>query len=108
MNLDDKICYCYHVSLRKLVNFARREKPQKASQMSNCLGAGTGCGWCIPILKRIHDRTTQGDELLDPATEITSAGSQEPAAPIEGLPTTAEEYAAARGAYLKSDRKNSF
>src|ERR1043166_3814994 len=56
VNLDDKICCCYHVSLRKLVNFARRERLQRASQMSQCLGAGTGCGWCIPILKRSEER----------------------------------------------------
>jgi len=52
---DDLVCYCYRVSLRKLVNYARREQPQRASQLSQCLDAGTGCGWCIPILKRIHD-----------------------------------------------------
>jgi len=54
MGPDDLVCYCYRVPLRKLVNFARREKPSRASQMSQCLDAGTGCGWCIPILKRIH------------------------------------------------------
>ena len=55
MNLDDQICYCYHVSMRKLVNFARRERPRRASQMTGCLGAGTGCGWCIPFLRRIAE-----------------------------------------------------
>ena len=54
MEPDDRVCYCYDVSLRKLVNYARRERPKRASQMSDCLGAGTGCGWCIPFLKRIH------------------------------------------------------
>jgi bacterioferritin-associated ferredoxin len=53
MNPDDRICYCYDVSLRKLLNFARRELPQRASRMSECLGAGTGCGWCIPFLIKI-------------------------------------------------------
>lgn len=53
MQPDDKICYCYGVSLRKLVNFARRERPGHASQMSQCLGAGSGCGWCIPFLRNI-------------------------------------------------------
>ena len=24
--------------------------------MSECLGAGSGCGWCIPFLKRIWDK----------------------------------------------------
>ena len=55
MQPDDKICYCYDVSLRKLLNFARRERPERPSAMSNCLDAGTGCGWCIPYLIRIAD-----------------------------------------------------
>ncbi|MEM8882885.1 MAG: (2Fe-2S)-binding protein [Planctomycetota bacterium] len=54
MGPDDLVCYCYRVPLRKLVNYARREQPKRASQLSQCLDAGTGCGWCIPILKRIH------------------------------------------------------
>ncbi len=54
MEPDDLICLCYRVSLRKLVNYARRERPSRASQMSQCLDAGTGCGWCIPFLKRIQ------------------------------------------------------
>ena len=53
MNLDDDICYCYRVSLRKLINFARRTQPKRPSQMTECLQAGTGCGWCVPFLKRI-------------------------------------------------------
>jgi bacterioferritin-associated ferredoxin len=52
---DRKICYCYTVTCRKLVNFARRTRPARASQMSDCLGAGTGCGWCIPFLMTIHE-----------------------------------------------------
>ncbi len=53
MQPDDLICLCYRVSLRKLVNYARRERPARASRMSECLDAGTGCGWCIPFLERI-------------------------------------------------------
>jgi len=53
MKMDDQICYCYHVPMRKLVNFARRTRPQCPSRMSECLGAGTGCGWCIPFLIKI-------------------------------------------------------
>ena len=55
MQPDDLICYCYRVSLRKLTNYARRERPARASLMRECLDAGTGCGWCIPFLKRIHE-----------------------------------------------------
>jgi len=50
---DDHVCYCFRVSLRKLVNYARRERPRRASLMSECLSAGSGCGWCIPFLKKI-------------------------------------------------------
>lgn len=89
MKPDDWICYCYRVSLRKLVNYARRERPARASQMSACLDAGTGCGWCIPFLKRIH---------ADP----------------DGfsLDVEAEDYAAQRKAYHETldagDEKNAF
>jgi bacterioferritin-associated ferredoxin len=55
MELDQDVCHCCHVSLRKLVSFARRVRPELPSQMVDCLGAGTGCGWCIPILKRIAE-----------------------------------------------------
>ncbi|HKQ50225.1 MAG TPA: (2Fe-2S)-binding protein [Phycisphaerae bacterium] len=95
MNLDDQICFCYHVSLRKLTNFARRERPQRASQMSNCLGAGTGCGWCIPILKRIYESALSQD-------------APDAAASTSGLPATADDYAAGRREYLKSEEKNAF
>lgn len=52
---DDKICYCYGVSMRKLINFARRTRPNRPSLMTECLGAGTGCGWCIPFLIKIAE-----------------------------------------------------
>jgi len=55
VNLDDDICYCYRVPMRKLVNFARRVRPKHPSQMTECLGAGTGCGWCIPFLIKIAE-----------------------------------------------------
>ena len=51
MDLDDTICYCFHVTKRKILNFIRIRKPRKASQISECAGAGTGCGWCRPFLK---------------------------------------------------------
>ncbi len=55
MNLDDEICYCFHVSMRKLVNYSKREKPSRPSLMTRCLSAGTGCGWCIPFLTKIAE-----------------------------------------------------
>ena len=61
MNLDDKVCYCFHVTRRKLVNWVRLNEPQVPSQLSECGGAGTGCGWCIPFLKQIFRKET-GEE----------------------------------------------
>ena len=53
MDLDENICLCFHVSLRKVKKFIRLEKPIRASQISQCYGAGTGCGWCRPYLEKL-------------------------------------------------------
>lgn len=66
MNLDAKVCYCFHISRRKLVNYLRRENLRVASQLSQCGGAGTGCGWCIPFLKQLFE---QNATELDGMTE---------------------------------------
>lgn len=79
MDPDHELCYCYHVSMRKLVNYARREKLTVPSQMANCLNAGTGCGWCIPFLTRIFETAGSSDELR--------------------LDISPEEYAGKRAAY---------
>jgi len=61
MELDDTVCFCFHVTYRKLRNYARHNKPRVASMMSECLGAGTGCGWCCPIIIKIWEQNGQGD-----------------------------------------------
>jgi NAD(P)H-nitrite reductase large subunit len=81
--LDQKVCLCFHVSRRKLLNFLRIEKPKVASQLSQCGGAGTGCGWCIPFLRQLHAAMTDGGE--------TSLDDMTP-----------EEYAKRRAAYIRS------
>jgi len=83
---DDEICYCFHVSRRKLVNFARRHQPKVPSQLSECGGAGTGCGWCIPFLKQIFRQEVSGE-------------------PIEELEQiTPEEYASGRADYVRAGK----
>ena len=85
MDLDAKICYCFHQSKRKLLNFIRQEKPRVPSQLSECGGAGTGCGWCIPFLKQIFESTQKGDGSV--------------------LATlTPEEYARQRAAYIQAGK----
>lgn len=85
MKRDDEVCLCFHVTLRKLENFLRIERPHRAAQLSECHGAGTGCGWCRPYLQRLF-------EQHQAAQVDTEAGRS------EDLPT-AEQYAAGRAAY---------
>jgi NAD(P)H-nitrite reductase large subunit len=73
MDLDAKVCYCFHVTRRKLLNYIRREKPCVPSQLSLCGGAGTGCGWCIPFLKQMFRQAVDGGET----TELETLSPQE-------------------------------
>ena len=85
MDLEAKVCYCFHVTRRKLVNFIRRHRPKVASQLSECGGAGTGCGWCIPFLRQLHHQAAHGGE-----TEL------------ERL--TPAEYESRRAAYVRAGK----
>ena len=99
---DDEICFCFHVSLRKVRNFCRVQKPKVASQISECLSAGTGCVWCRPMLRKIHKQECDVDEPwwrkirdADDA-EYHSAERDAEAAQLDS-----EQYAQGRQAYLK-------
>jgi bacterioferritin-associated ferredoxin len=59
MDLDDEICYCFHVTKRKILQYLRVCKPRRVSQVSECGGAGTGCGWCRPFLKRYFKQVVE-------------------------------------------------
>lgn len=85
MQLDDPICYCFHVSKRKIVNYLRVHYPRRASELSQCGGAGTGCGWCIPYLKRYFDEYAAQGRLGE-----------------DGL--SREEYARQRAGYIRSGK----
>ena len=85
MDLDAKVCYCFHITRRKLVNYLRQTQPKVASQLSECGGAGTGCGWCIPFLKQLFQQGVASGE-----TEL------------EHL--TAAEYEQRRAAYVRAGK----
>lgn len=85
MNLDDELCLCFHVTCRKVVNFIRVERPRRAGQLSECFGAGTGCGWCRPFLQRLFEAAV--------ADGKTTAD----------LPTS-EDYAARRARYIQEGK----
>lgn len=60
MDPDDNVCLCFCVSLRKIQTYLARENPPVASLISECLGAGTGCGWCVPFLTHLHAQHAKG------------------------------------------------
>ncbi len=82
MHEDDEVCLCFHVSLRKIRAYMERENPAAASLISDCLGAGTGCRWCVPFLRALHTRHQEGKAV--------------------DLPVSPEEYAKSRGSYRKT------
>lgn len=83
MELDDELCLCFHVTKRKVINYIRVEKPSRPGQLSDCFGAGTGCGWCRTYLRR----------LFDSERGLSAADNVEP---------TASEYAKGRTRYVRS------
>jgi NAD(P)H-nitrite reductase large subunit len=86
MEPEDTLCYCFHVSKRKIENYIRLHRPRRPSQISECGGAGTGCGWCIPFLKRCFDQAQQAGVI---------SGEEE---------LSAAEYARRRQQYLAEGR----
>jgi len=105
MEPDDELCLCFHVTRRKVEQFLRSNRPRVASQLSECYGAGTGCGWCRPFLQRLHQ------QIVGSGGGLAGAGGESPrqesiADPIDtdplGLPGAAE-YAASRATY-RSER----
>jgi bacterioferritin-associated ferredoxin len=83
MELDDELCLCFHVTKRKVINFIRVEKPSRAGQLSECFGAGTGCGWCRTYLQHLFDQQRQG----------IAEGTADP---------TAQEHARGRAKYVRA------
>lgn len=68
--LDREICLCFHVTLRKVLHFIRVEKPRRASQLSECFGAGTGCGWCRPYLCQLFETARESQPNVLPPAEV--------------------------------------
>ena len=63
MGPDDNVCLCFHVPLGKITRYIQREEPKVASLISECLGAGTGCGWCVPVLRQLHRQHARGEPM---------------------------------------------
>ena len=85
MELDDELCLCFHVTKRKVINYIRIEQPRRAPQLADCHGAGTGCGWCRPYLRK----------LFEQLADSTTTDAQLP---------TRDEYARQRSNYVKAGK----
>ena len=64
MEEDDELCLCFHVTRRKVVQYIRVNRPVVPSQLSECYGAGTGCGWCRPFLRRLMEEDDPETAML--------------------------------------------
>ena len=94
MDLDEDICLCFHVSLRKVKKFIRLEKPVRASQISQCYGAGTGCGWCRPFLEKLMVESQNG----------TAESTANPSGNDSLGSLTPQQYADQRKSYVDQGR----
>ncbi len=57
-----------------------------ASLISECLSAGTGCRWCVPFIKKLHEQVMAGVEEPD-------------------LPVSPQEYARRRASYRVTGKR---
>ena len=120
MDPDQELCLCFHVTVRKVRQFIRQERPRVPSQLSQCYGAGTGCGWCRPFLVKQLQQSQQSDEpgvpdllarfaetqtsdLADQGQDLgqQSASGTSEAAENDASEISAEQYRAQREAYLQ-------
>src|SRR5438045_2006571 len=85
MQHDDELCLCFHVTKRKVLNFLRVEQPQRESQLAECHGAGTGCGWCRPFLRKLFE-ASRSNALAE--SDLPDAG----------------EYASGRTGYVRAGK----
>ena len=98
MNPDDPVCLCFHVTRRKVRSFIRVEKPKRPSQLSQCFGAGTGCGWCRPYLERMLTKASDGGNAPQ---RIKQTDSPEQTDSADSADLTIEEYKKARSQYVR-------
>ncbi len=99
MKPDDELCLCFHVTKRKVTNWIRVTKPRRAGQLSECYGAGTGCGWCRPFLERLFKQAiAAGDTTADRPPAYPEGAS------VDSLEPTAEEYARERSKYVRAGK----
>ncbi len=95
MQPDDELCMCFHVSWRKVINYIRIHKVRLPSQLSECQGAGTGCGWCRVFMEQLVERI-----------DTASVGQPEDLETwLEAQMPAAQAYARRRAEYIANGKK---
>ena len=78
------------------MNFIRVHQPLVPSQLSECGGAGTGCGWCVPFLRRLFEAAKEkaaanielsAEDYARQRADYVNNGSGRPPSGAEPLPT---------------------
>ncbi|XZE21204.1 (2Fe-2S)-binding protein [Pirellulaceae bacterium SH449] len=91
MKPDDELCLCFHVTWRKVINYIRIHNVTRPSLLSECGGAGTGCGWCRKQLAKLTSEIQTCPPTADTVAEW-----------LEDRSPTKENYAAGRQKYRDS------
>ena len=104
MDLDDDVCLCFRVSKRKIRNFIRIEQPKRVGMISECFGAGTGCGWCRGYLKKMFEQYSESPPapLYGHAEQEADGAKASYLSEIDEM--SAEEYAKMRKQYVSEGK----
>ncbi len=93
MQADDELCLCFHISCRKVLNYIRIHRVRLPSQLAECGGAGTGCGWCRKQMQKLLVQCQESPPAADEIEAWLAARTPQKSVYSEGR----EKYRAAKG-----------
>jgi bacterioferritin-associated ferredoxin len=93
MQADDELCLCFHISCRKVLNYIRIHRVRLPSQLSECGGAGTGCGWCRKQMQKLLVQCQESPPAAEEIEAWLAARTPQKSVYGEGR----EKYRAAKG-----------
>jgi len=92
MQADDELCLCFHISCRKVLNYIRIHRVRLPSQLAECGGAGTGCGWCRKQMQKLLLQCQEAPPSADEIENWLAARTPQRSVYSEGR----EKYRAAK------------
>lgn len=97
MQADDEVCLCFHVRFRKLAQHMHLHRVRRASQLTECQSAGSGCGWCRPVLEELFERWQE-----DPPKDFQTVDGWI----AQHFPGSTADYATQRDSYRRREAKD--